>query len=83
MRANSTEIQVLLCVSSCGQMKPNAVFLQFYKCNRILPTQNIYTLIEISPDVIYANVLFSIELIFSGGSFFLLIFNAGMKGRQT
>lgn len=82
MRANSTETQkVLFCISSCGQLKPKTVFLQFY--NRILPTQNIYTLIEISPDVIYASVLLSIELIFSGESFFLLIFNTGRKGRQT
>lgn len=36
MRAKSTEIQVLLCVSSHGQIKPNTVFLQFYKQTRIL-----------------------------------------------
>lgn len=44
--------------------------------------ENIYTFIEAFPDVIYASVILSIELIFSEESLSLLIFNAGVKGRQ-
>lgn len=79
MGPKSQEIDALFYFGNLSQISPKTVFPQFCKQTRVLPMQNTY---RVFPDVIYASVILSIELIFSEESLFFLIFNASMKGRQ-